>query len=354
MRLAKIPLAVYKEKVVGQFDPEKFDADKWVALIKAAGMKYVVITAKHHDGFAMWPSEVYRYDIRDNTKFKRDPMQELSDACHRDGIHFGFYYSHAFDWEHPNAPGNDWDYQNPGGDRGLFGGANWYNVHPELVEKVKKYVDEKCIPQLQELIDKYHPEIFWFDVGGKLPFSEQIRIVKAVRAADPNVVVNGRAAAGWAGISGITSILRTIPSRFARLRRLGMYSHRQQFLRLSQAGQSLQDAAFFVRLLAKTAAKGGNMLLNIGPMGDGRIDPNATAILCGIGQWMAVNGETIHGTTRTPLDRQAWGDSTLKGDTLYLHVFEWPTDGRLVVGGLQSNVARRVSPGRSREESAAN
>src|ERR1700722_6796187 len=154
MRLARIPLAVYKEKVVGQFDPENFDAEKWVALIKDAGMKYICITSKHHDGFAMWPSDVYKYDIRDNTKFKRDPMQELSDACHKAGIHFGFYYSHAFDWEHPDAPGNDWDYQNPGGDRKLFGGANWYDSHPELVEKVKKYVDEKCIPQLQELIRK--------------------------------------------------------------------------------------------------------------------------------------------------------------------------------------------------------
>jgi alpha-L-fucosidase len=340
MRLEKIPLAVYKEKVVGQFDPENFDADKWVALIKAAGMKYVVITSKHHDGFAMWPSDVYKYDIRDNTKFKRDPMQELSDACHRNGIHFGFYYSHAFDWEHPDAPGNDWDYQNPGGDLGLFGGATWYDSHPELVDKVKKYVDEKCIPQLQELIRKYHPEIFWFDVGGKLPFSEQIRIVKAVRAADPNVVINGRAARGmgknfgdYVDTSDNPVEIRPTPGDWECIPTVNnSYGYHK-------LDNHYKTPAFFVRLLAKTAAKGGNMLLNIGPMGDGRIDPNATAILSGIGQWMAVNGDSIHGTTRTPLDRQAWGDSTLKGDTLYLHIFQWPADDRLVVAGLQSNIS---------------
>ena len=100
-----------------------------------------------------------------------------------------------------------------------------------------------------------------------------------------------------------------------------------------------KSAAFFIRLLAKTAAKGGNMLLNIGPMGNGQIDPNATEILLGIGRWMAINGDSIHATQRTPLDRQAWGDSTVNGSTIYLHVFNWPTDGRLVVGGLQSDVS---------------
>src|SRR5262249_23688403 len=157
-------------------------------------------TAKHHDGFAMYPSKVSDFNLENVSKFKRDPMKELSEACRANGVHFGFYYSHAFDWEHPDAPGNDWDYQNPGGDLHLqdekVGSTYkpWYNVHPELVAKAHKYVDEKAIPQLQELIAMYHPDIFWFDVGGKLPFSEQLRIVEAVRAADPNVVINGRAA----------------------------------------------------------------------------------------------------------------------------------------------------------------
>ena len=116
------------------------------------------------------------------------------DAARAEGMHVGFYYSHAFDWEDPNAPGNDWDYHNPGGDKGLFGGVNWYNAHPELVPRIEKYVYGKAIPELKELIAKYHPDILWFDTPSKLPFYEQAAIVKAVREADPDVVINGRAA----------------------------------------------------------------------------------------------------------------------------------------------------------------
>lgn len=341
MRLARIPLAEYKSKVVANFDPEKFNADEWVSLIKGAGMKYVIITAKHHDGFAMWPSDAYKYDIRDNTKFKRDPMQELADACRKNDIKFGFYYSHAFDWEHPDAPGNDWDYQNPGGDKGLFGGKNWYDVHPELVAKVQHYVDEKAIPQLKELIAKYHPDIFWFDVGGKLPPSEQIRIVKAVREADPNVVINGRAARALGHNFG--DYLDTADNP-AEVRDPGGDWESIPTTNNSYGYHKLDNhyktPEFFIRLIAKTAAKGGNTLLNIGPMGDGTIDPHATHILQGIGQWMSVNGDSIHGTTRTPLDRQAWGDSTVKGNRIYLHVFDWPSDGNLVIGGLRSDVSQ--------------
>ena len=339
MRQLKIPRQEYLEKVVAPFDPVKFDANQWVQLIKGAGMRYVVITAKHHDGFAMYPSDVTKYNIRDATHFGRDPMKELSDACHANGIRFGFYYSHAFDWEHPDAPGNDWDYKNPGGDLKLLGAENWYNEHPEVLERVKHYVDEKAIPQLQELVAKYHPDIFWFDTPQKLPPSEQIRIVKAVRAADPNVVVNGRAArvdkynfgdyldtadnpAEVRDPGGDWEAIPTVNSSYG----------------YNKWDNNYKTSEFCIRLLAKIAAKGGNMLLNIGPKGDGTIDENATHILQGIGKWMDVNAESIRGTQRTPLDRQAWGDSTVKGNTLYLHVFQWPSDGRLVIAGLQTEI----------------
>jgi alpha-L-fucosidase len=207
-----------------------------VKLIKSAGMRYLVITAKHHDGFAMYPSKVSPWNIKDATKFQRDPMKELSEACRKNGIHFGFYYSHAFDWEHPDAPGNDWDFKNGGGDKHLFDekiGPNkyvqWYDVHPEMVERTRKYVDEKAIPQLIELIDKYHPEIFWFDVGGKLPFSEQIRIVKAVREHDPKVVVNGRAARGMGKNFGDYVDTADNPAVARGRGRLGSDPHGQQF-----------------------------------------------------------------------------------------------------------------------------
>ena len=318
MRTQKIPLAEYKGKVVSVFDPEQFNADQWVALIKSAGMKYVIVTAKHHDGFAMWPSEVSKYNIRDATKFKRDPMQELSDACHRNGIRFGFYYSHAMDWEDPNAPGNDWDYQNPGGDLLLL--------------------DEKAIPQLKELIGKYHPDIFWFDVSGKLPLSLQLRIVQAVRETDPNVVINGRAARGLGYNFG--DYLDTA-DRPAEIRPTAgdweCIPTCNESYGYHKLDNQYKSPSHFIQLLARAAAKGGNVLLNIGPTGDGVIEEKSADILRGIGKWMNVNGDGVYGTQRTPLDRQAWGDSTLKGGNLYLHVFNWPTDGRLIVGGLMSD-----------------
>src|SRR5688572_6029438 len=192
MRKEEISRGEYLE-LAQQFNPVKFKAEEWMLNAKKAGMKYFIITAKHHDGFALYDSKVSDFDIIDQTPFKKDPMMELSVAAKKHGIKFGFYYSHAFDWEHPDAPGNDWEYNNPGGDK-LIGGANWYDIHPELLPKAQKYVNEKAIPQIKELLTKYHPDILWFDTPHKLPLSENIRILKAIRETDKNVVVNGRLA----------------------------------------------------------------------------------------------------------------------------------------------------------------
>lgn len=341
MRSQKIPLAEYKEKVVAVFNPIKFNADEWVKLIKSAGMKYLVITAKHHDGFAMYPSAVTRYNIRDATPFKRDPMLELRDACRRNGIRFGFYYSHAFDWEHPDAPGNDWDYDNPGGDRHLHGGVQWYDQHPDLLEKARRYVDQKAIPQIVELLKNYQPDIIWFDTPSKLPLSENVRILKALRAVDTNVVVNGRLARGQGQSFG--DYLNTGDRAAELVPTEGDWETiptTNESYGYHQFDLSHKPASHFIQLIAKAAARGGNVLMNIGPMGDGLIDPKDQTILRGIGEWMKTNGPSIYGTERTPVPVQAWGESTRKGSTLYLHVFDWPNDGRLVLGGLKSEVSK--------------
>ncbi len=337
MRIQKIPRADYLSKVVSVFNPVKFDADEWVKLIKAAGMKYVIITAKHHDGFAMYPSAVTKYNIRDATPFNRDPMRELSDACKRNGIKFGFYYSHAIDWEHPNGPGNDWDYDNPGGDKQLYGGTTWFDQHPELFPRIKSYVDEKAIPQIVELLKTYHPDIIWFDTPSRLPLSENLRILKAVRAVDQNVVVNGRLARGLghsfgdyintgdraAEIVPTEGDWETIPTTNES------YGYHKFDL-------SHKPVSHFIQLMAKSAARGGNVLMNIGPMGDGLIDPKDQEILRGIGKWLEVNGESIYGSERSALPVQSWGESSTKGNKLFLHVFKWPRDGKLIVGGLKN------------------
>ncbi len=330
-------------RVVAPFDPVKFNAEEWVSLIKGAGMKYLIVTAKHHDGFAMWPSKANAYNIHDATKFQRDPMRELADACKRNGIRFGFYYSHAFDWADPDGPGNDWDNSNPGGDKQLYGGLQWYDLYPELLMRARRYVDRKAIPQVQELVRMYHPDIMWFDTPQKLPVSEQLRILQAVREADPNIVINGRGARDGSRQFGD---YQNTGDRAAEFRPTDgdweAIPTTNESYGYHRFDNSHKTPEFFVRLLAKAAARGGNLLLNIGPMGNGEIDPKDQAILRGIGKWMSANGDSIYGTQRTPLAPQAWGETTLKGKTLYLHVFDWPRDGKLVVGGVQDDIALKV------------
>lgn len=332
MRKEKIARKEYLE-LAHQFNPEKFNAEEWILQAKKAGMKYFIITAKHHDGFAVYDSKVSDFDIFDQTPFKKDPMAELAAAAKKHGIKFGFYYSHAFDWEHPDAPGNDWEYNNPGGDK-LIGTARWYDTHPEWLPKAVKYVDEKAIPQIKELLIKYHPDILWFDTPHKLPLSENIRILKAIRETDPNVVVNGRLARNSAISFGDYRNTADRPAEFYPV--TGDWEAiptTNESYGYSKYDSSHKPVSHFIQLIASAAARGGNLLMNIGPKGDGAFDQKDIAILNGIGKWMEKNGESIYGTTAGPLPYHSWGVSTLKKDKLYLHVFNWPKDGKLYVSG---------------------
>ena len=338
MRKEKITREEYL-KLASTFNPEKFDAEKWVGLAKAAGMRYLIVTAKHHDGFAMYPSEYSDFDLKDKTPFKRDPMAELHEACKKQGIKFGFYYSHAFDWEHPDAPGNDWEFNNPGGDKNFFGGGNWFDVHPELLPKAQKYVTEKSIPQIQELLKKYQPDILWFDTPHKLPLSENLKILKAIREVDQNVVVNGRLARISKQNFGDYANTADRPAEFAPV--TGNWEAvptTNESYGYSKFDNTHKTGSHFIKLLANAASRGGNVLLNIGPKGDGSVDEKDVRILDSVGIWMKKYGQSIYGTTATPLPLQSWGVITQKGNLLYLHVFNWPKSGKLLVGGISSKV----------------
>lgn len=337
-RVLKIPIEEYHANVAGSFTPTEFNADEWIRMAKEAGMGYFIITAKHHDGFAMWPSEVSDKNIAEATPFERDPMQELHDACKKYGLKFGFYYSHAFDWGEEFGPGNDWEFPNPGGDktRGL---RDWWNAErfEWFIPKARKYVDEKSIPQIRELIERYDPDIMWFDTPHKLPPSENFRIMQAVREASPDVVINGRLVREWGDYTSTADR----PAEFS--------PHEGDWEGIPTTNESYGWNRFdyshktpehFIRILAKAVARGGNILMNVGPMGNGRIDPKDAVILESIADWWKVYGESIRGSDRTPLQVQAWGESTRKGNTLYLHVFNWPENGQLVVGGLKSKVLK--------------
>ena len=336
-RVAKINQADYLEHFVKQFNPIYFDAEQWITTIKEAGMKYFVITAKHHDGFAIYHSDAYPYDMR-LTPFKRDPIAELRDACERHGIKFGLYYSHAFDWGHPDGPGNDWEFTNGGGDDRLFEGelGLWFDQHPELVPRTAKYyVDTKSIPQILELIEKYKPDLLWFDTSHKLPPSENLRILRAIREADPNIVVNGRLAPnkkfGQGGDYMNTGdraaetfptpgLWETIPTTN------NSYGY-------SKHDKSHKLPEHFIKLLVKSAARGGNVLMNLGPNGQGAIEQVDLDIISEIGKWIKVNGESVYGASRTPLYPQSFGETTLKDGKLYLHIFR-QYDNKITLGGL--------------------
>ena len=334
-RIKRIPLEVYKEEVVKKFNPVDFDAEEWVRLAEEAGMRYMVITAKHHDGFAMWDSKVTDYDIVDMTPFGRDPMRELRDACRRHGLLFGFYYSHAQDWSHPWGQRNEWDFGHPQPNK-----RRWWE-DPEwkwYVEKSWIYVREKSIPQLRELILNYDPDILWFDTHNWLPPEMTREIVMTARRLKPELIINSR---GTPGIYDYKCTndrpLDFPPTDEPYWEAIPTTNESYGYHAMDR---SHKPPSFFIRLLAKAAARGGNLLMNVGPMGNGKIDPKDVAILKAIGAWLRVNGESIYGVERTPLPVQAWGQSSVKGNRLYLHVFTWPTDGRLVVGGLKSRVEK--------------
>lgn len=340
MRKEKISKADYL-KLAAKFNPVKFDADKWVKTAKAAGMGYLIITAKHHDGFAMYPSAFSSFNINKKTPFKRDPMVELSAACKKYGIKFGFYYSHAFDWEHPDAPGNDWEYDNPGGDKLLHGGMNWFDVHPELLPKVQNYLQEKAIPQIKELIKNYHPDIMWFDTPHKIPLSENIKVLKAIRELDQNLVVNGRLAGDLNRNFGDYLTTADRSAEFFPVK--GDWEAvptTNESYGYSKYDRQHKPASHFIKLLANAVSRGGNILMNIGPKGDGTFDVKDQRILDSIAVWMNKYGESIHGTSKTSLPLQSWGVTTQKDTRLFLHVFQWPKDGKLMLGGLRSGFGK--------------
>lgn len=174
MKNARIPNAEYT-KLAGKFNPVSYNAGEWARLAKDAGMKYLVITAKHHDGFAMYDSKCSTYDIVDVTPYKKDPMKELAAACEKEGIVFCFYYSQLQDWHHPDAVGNDWDF-------------------PDTEKKCfERYIEEKVKPQLEELLTGYGPiGIIWFDTPYEMPRKYCEQLVDFIHSIQPDCIINGR------------------------------------------------------------------------------------------------------------------------------------------------------------------
>jgi hypothetical protein len=317
-RICKIPRDRYLEEVVKPFNPAAFDADEWVRMAKETGMGYIVITAMHHDGVAMFDSKADDYNVTASSRFGRDPLRELKDACDRQGIKLGVYYSHAVDWSLSGDP----RYPEPWGP-----------------ERRKACVEKKVMPQVLELLHGYQPALFWGDTPHHNPEELNRQVFNTIRRADPGIIINGRLTKSFPG-DYLTTADR--PAEFRRMDGEGEQDWEAIPTTNESYGYHRYDDSHkppdhFIRLLVKAAARGGNLLLNIGPRGDGTFAPEDVFILQSIGRWWKINGESIRGTERTPLPPQSWGESTLKGNTVYLQVFDWPKDGMLRVGGLKSD-----------------
>jgi alpha-L-fucosidase len=315
MQRFNIPVKDYRE-IARQLNPVRFNADAWVGLAKSAGMKYLVITAKHHDGFAMYRSQITDYNIVDWTPFKRDLLRELAIACHKQGIRLGIYYSQREDWDDPDGYGNNWDYD-------------------RAQKNFDRYLEMKSKPQLHELLTRYGPiALVWFDRG--LETREQGQdFVDLVRELQPRCLINGRVGNYDQDLLGD---YQDMADRGMPVGGIEEPWETPQILNntwgYSKFDQDWKPPAVVIRLLVETVSKGGNYLLNVGPQPDGTMPPAAVAILRRVGAWMQQNGESIYGTTASPLPEYPWGRTTVKGDRVYLHIFDWPVDNVLRVSHL--------------------
>lgn len=317
-----------------QFNPIDFDAKEWASIAKNAGMRYVVITSKHHDGFCLWPSAFTEFDV-EATPFKRDIMGELAEACRAEGLIFCMYHS-IMDWTHLDYfPPRTWD------DRSRDG-----HEYAAYVEYMKN--------QLGELIENYGPGVLWFDGEweGTWTHEHGQEMYDHVRTLDPSIIINNRVDTGRSGMAGLTreggyrgdfgTPEQEIPaSGMPR----GVDWETCMTMNRSWGYQSF-DTAFkstkdLVRKLVDIASKGGNFLLNVGPDSTGTFPPESIERLEAIGEWMEENGESIHGTFASPFNALPWGRCTRRtlpngNERLYLHVFDRPKDGELVLPGLMN------------------
>jgi len=342
MNHAKIPVKEY-EQLATQFNPVKFNAEEWVQMAQDAGMKYIVITSKHHDGFAMYHSRVSKYNIYDATPFHRDPIKELSEAAARHHIRFGVYYSQVQDWHEPDANGNTWDF---GPDDG----------HKDF----DKYMNEKALPQVRELLTGYGPIcLIWFDtprgmISKDHPDRGQ-RFLDLALKLQPATLIDGRL-----GVQGdyVSMGDNVIPNAVVKgdWEVPATLNHTWGFKKNDTDWKTPEDLTF---KLVDIVSKGGNYLLNVGPTSEGVIPQASQDNLRAVGRWLKVNGESIYGAGPTPFGDELGKTDTSRQDKkgnpvfvqatewrcttqpgkLYIHFFKWP-GGAFALSKINGKVSK--------------
>jgi alpha-L-fucosidase len=302
-----------------EYNPTEFDAREIAKLAKDAGMKWIIITSKHHEGFAMFKS-AHPFNIVDATPFARDPMKELAAACKEAGLGFGFYYSHNQDWTAPggtNGPKN-----NPDGSPASF----------------EQYFRQKCFPQVEEICTQYGPLNFvWFDTPGNMPKELVAELGEYVRKAQPNAMLCSRIGHGMGDYESKGDM--EVPPRNIE----GLWETcdtTNDSWSYAWYDQNWKDSQEILHRLVSTVGRGGTYLLNIGPDGQGRVPPQVTKYLTKAGQWIQCYPQVVYSAGPSPWGyAMPWGDVTTVGHTLNLVVFDWPSDGRLLLPGLQTEIA---------------
>ncbi len=349
MNKGKIPMTEYQQ-FAKQFNPVKFNADEWVGIAKNAGMKYIVITSKHHDGFAMFDSKANDWNIMKATPFGRDPLKELAAACRKQGIQLGFYYSQAQDWNNGgSASGGKWD--------------------PAQTHDFDDYLDKTAIPQLREILGNYgeFPTMLWWDTPTGMNPARAQKLYDVVRQLKPNLITNNRLLGGGftntfaGGLNGDTQTPEQfIPPQGYPGRDWETCMTMNNTWGFKRDDNNWKSTETLLRNLCDIASKGGNYLLNVGPTSEGLIPQPSVERLAEVGKWMKVNGEAIYATGPTAFGAEdgKFSDTekdnrgnprfipanewrcTTKPGKIYAMLFKWPADGKFTLPGLQSKVRK--------------
>ncbi|MDM8174653.1 alpha-L-fucosidase [Olivibacter sp. 47] len=347
MNRCKIPVAEY-QAAAKKFNPVHYNPDEWVRMAKEAGMKYLIITAKHHDGFALFRTAASKWNVVDASPYGRDLLKPLAEACRKYGIKLGFYYSQAQDWNNPGGSAarklmrEGWP--NPDSARidayTLTHKGHWDPAQETV--SFDEYINKVSVPQVKELLSNYGDiAILWWDTPTNMTDEAALKLQEQLKL-QPHIITNDRLKRP--NFPGDTKTPEQKIPDFSELD--GKYWETCMTMNgtwgYRTSDNNWKSSETLIQNLIDIASKGGNYLLNIGPKPDGTFPKESIDRLKAIGDWMKVNGEAIYATKASPLAPLNWGRCTMKetgnNTILYLSVFDWPSDGKLVVPKLRNKV----------------